>query len=116
MSPRVGVTWIVGGLDPQTPPKLFIRGGLGEFRSLIPTGLIAAAQAAPGFSNAESQLVCIGPAAPTPDWNAYRLEVDAVPVACASGAPSTVTTRNPTVTVFDPNFSKISGAAARAAS
>ena len=32
-TPRFGFTWVVGGLDSQSPPKLFVRGGIGLFRS-----------------------------------------------------------------------------------
>ncbi len=102
-TPRVGFTWIIGGLDSQSPPTWFVRGGVGLFRSAMPTSLVAAVQAAPGFDDTESQLVCVGAAVPTPDWNRYRGDPGSIPSSCRAGGP-TVTTRQPTATVFEPGF------------
>jgi hypothetical protein len=84
---------------------LIIRGGVGEFRSTIPTSLYSAAQNATGLSQSESQLYCIGPFVPTPDWNIWSGDEAGIPTTCAGGtlnAPPI--TARPNVTVFDQNF------------
>ncbi|NOT08302.1 MAG: TonB-dependent receptor, partial [Gemmatimonadales bacterium] len=104
-SPRAGFTLTVGGGgDIPAPPRFTIRGGLGEFRSPIPAGLAAAAQSATGLGSAETQLVCVGVQAPTPDWQAYLADPDNIPTACLGGGTGTLPTQLPQVTVFDPEF------------
>ena len=102
-SPRVGFTWMpdAGSGFPAT----IVRGGFGDFRSLTPNTLYSAALAAPGLSNAETQLVCIGAAVPNPDWNTYMNDPGAVPTACTDTASAVEITPNPNVTVFAPNYS-----------
>src|SRR5207249_7742661 len=67
-SPRIGFTWTYaaesGGERPALP-RGTLRGGVGDFRSLPPTALYAAALGAPGLATAETQLECIGSAVPT---------------------------------------------------
>lgn len=104
VSPRFGFSYLPGaGRNGGPLPTLTIRGGIGEFRSPIQTNLLASVQAATGL--AESQLICIGAAAPTPDWNSYLLDPSSIPTTCGVGGPPSVPTRSPTVTVFDPEFS-----------
>ncbi len=105
LSPRVGFTWVVGGFNPEAPPKWYLRGGIGEFLSRMPNQLVSAAIAAPGQGNTESQLVCIGADAPVPDWSGYRTDPGSVPVGCLGGALSAVPTRQPNVTAFNQDFS-----------
>ncbi len=102
VSPRVGFTWMLAGSD--GPASSIVRGGVGDFRSLTPTGLYSAALAAPGLSNAEEQLVCIGPAVPTPDWSAYVQDPSTIPSQCTDTASAVTITPRPNVTVFDPAF------------
>jgi len=101
-SPRVGFTWMPGAADGF--PATIIRGGFGDFRSLTPNTLYSAALAAPGLSNAETQLICIGPAVPTPDWNQYASDPGSVPSACTDTATAVEISPNPNVTVFAPNY------------
>src|SRR5262249_45688544 len=105
LSPRVGFTWYTGASG-VGPPKLIFRGGIGEFRSPVPSGLLAAAQAAPGLGNTESQLFCVGPAVPIPDWNAYAQDPAAIPTSCLTPVPGPIglPTRGPTVTGFASDF------------
>ena len=86
------------------PASSIVRGGAGDFRSLTPTGLYSAALAAPGLSNAEEQLVCIGAAVPTPDWSAYVQDPSTIPSQCTDTASAVTITPRPNVTVFDPAF------------
>lgn len=133
-SPRIGFTWTLGGAGNGGGPGGFggpgggqrgggrrpnagggppggvgspfiVRGGIGEFRSTIPTSLYSAAQNATGLSPSESQLYCIGQFVPTPDWDAWATEASSIPETCAGGAvgvPPIVA--RPNVTVFDPDF------------
>lgn len=106
VSPRVGFTWVVGGLNPESPPRWFLRGGLGEFRSRMPSQLVASALAATGLGDTETQLVCIGPQAPTPEWSRYFADPSAIPSACLDGpgGPAPLPTRVPAVTAFSQGF------------
>jgi len=104
VSPRVGFTWALdggsGGAGPQTT---FLRGGVGDFRSLTPTSLYAAALGAPGLATAEAQLICVGSAVPIPDWSQYTQDASTIPSQCADTAAVTVTP-HPNVTAFAPDF------------
>jgi Carboxypeptidase regulatory-like domain len=94
VSPRVGWSYSARSWS--------LRGGVGEFRGVVPAGLLAPAfreTGAPG----ELRLVCVGPAAPRPDWAAYAADPATVPEECAGGAPA-FTARAPAVTVFAPGF------------
>ena len=84
---------------------LIIRGGVGEFRSVIPTSLYSAAQNATGLSQSESQLYCIGAFVPTPDWSIWSGDESSIPTTCANGAVNVPPiTARPNVTVFEPDF------------
>jgi len=50
-------------------PFAIIRGGFGEFRAPIPQSLFPSVQSANG--TAESQLICVGPQVPSPDWAGF---------------------------------------------
>lgn len=107
LSPRVGFTWTPGGGSGGgfgAPPSTTIRGGIGDFRSLTPSSLYGSALAAPGNSNAQVQLVCVGPSVPTPDWSAYVSDPSAIPTQCADTVTTVAITAHPNATVFDPGF------------
>ena len=89
----------------STSVPLIIRGGIGEFRSTIPTSLYSGAQNATGLSQSESQLYCIGTFVPTPDWSIRSGDDAAIPTTCTDGTVNTPPiTARPNVTVFDRNF------------
>jgi len=102
VSPRLGFSWMVGSQSNGTP-ALVLRGGVGEFRSGMPGGLLGQAQSATGFPSGQTQLVCLGDAAPLPDWDAYLEDPSSVPMTC-TGAPTTLPTRAPNVTAFSDGF------------
>jgi hypothetical protein len=88
LSPRVGFTWTTWGRGAASvlgQPRWVVRGGVGEFRSLLPSGLLSAVHAAPGFGASEAQIVCVGSEVPLPRWDDYLRDPSAVPSACASG-------------------------------
>jgi len=104
-SPRVGFTWALGGGSGGGGPQTtFLRGGVGDFRSLTPTSLYAAALGAPGLATAETQLICVGSAAPTPDWSQYTQDASTIPSQCADTAAAVIVTPHPNVTAFAPYF------------
>jgi len=108
LSPRFGFTWMPGGGGfgggIGGGANNIVRGGIGDFRSLTPTGLYAAALAAPGSSNAEAQLVCIGAAVPTPDWSLYEQDPSSIPAQCEDTVTAVTILPHPNVTVFDPGY------------
>jgi carboxypeptidase family protein len=99
LSPRLGFSW--SGLAVEVgPPRLTVRGGIGEFRSPIPLQLAANATASVSGA-AETQLFCAGTSVPTPDWNAYLFDPSSIPDACA-GPPTPSSSGSPTYTLFGP--------------
>jgi len=111
LSPRAGFTWTVGGGAGGGGRPGFgggattiIRGGFGEFRSPTPTSLYSSALAAPGLSTAESRLICIGSAVPTPDWASYLQDQTTIPTDCTNQVTTVAISPNPNATVFDPSF------------
>lgn len=93
-----------GGNNAQQP--YIIRGGIGEFRGRSPFSLFQSALNATGLATGETQLVCVGPAVPIPDWQSYLSDPSTVPSQCAqSTVPNpTFATQTPNVTVFEPDF------------
>jgi len=120
VSPRVGFTWTIGGSNfgpggaggfggggfGFQPASWVIRGGVGEFRNQPPTSLVAQARAATGLGQSQSQVTCIGPAVPLPEWGTYYANVDSIPEGCTGGGGPQVTGLRaaPTVTVLQPGF------------
>lgn len=94
VSPRLGWTYD-GGL-------WFLRGGVGEFRGTVPVQALAPLLGQTG-SGGPLELACVGPAAPVPEWEMYARDPDAVPAACAGGAPGFVS-RSRALTLFAPGF------------
>ncbi len=93
ISPRAGFTWQVPG-----QADVDIRGGLGRFRGIVPLRPLASLWSETGGDGSPLRLVCVGPAAPAPDWTAYD-EPAAIPTACADGSPA-FADRAPPVTLF----------------
>jgi len=116
-SPRVGFTWLVGsaarngrggGGGPRQASAI-IRGGFGEFRAPVPQTLFSSLQSATGAAGAESQLVCVGPQVPPPDWSGFFSGAVQPPTTCNGGAGAFAAdtlglgARN-AVTTFAPDF------------
>jgi hypothetical protein len=100
LSPRLGFTWVYSGPNSRASmttttlatqyrgPRGSIRGGIGEFRGLLPADLGARAAISTGLSGLARSVSCVGPAVPTPDWEAYASDPALVPSACEPGGES----------------------------
>jgi hypothetical protein len=112
VSPRIGFSWTygtnqqIGGFDGAVRgPRAVLRGGIGVFQNTPNASTIGSAMDNTGLSTGAQQLVCVGSAAPSPDWAAYMANLGAVPTQCANGAASTVfASTAPNVTMFDQNY------------
>ena len=102
LSPRIGFVW-TGGEGEGGEPTI-LRGGIGDFQSPTPTALYSAALGAPGLYNAETELVCIGSAVPTPDWGVYTQDPSTIPGRCADTSSTVTITPHPNVTAFAPDY------------
>ena len=94
ISPRLGWTYDGKVWD--------LRGGIGEFRGVVPLPALAVALSQTGDAD-ELSLWCVGPAAPAPDWAAYAAEATAIPESCVDGA-GPFASRTPALTFFAPGF------------
>jgi hypothetical protein len=87
-------------------PTTILRGGIGEFRGRAPTQLFQSAIEATGLASGEQQIVCVGSAVPTPDWDAYLSDPSTIPTSCVgTPGPTPVSGQRPSVTLFSPDFS-----------
>ncbi len=114
VSPRIGFTWIrkpagmgirfnnVGEF--REGPTSYVRGGIGEFRSILPANLLMNASAATGLPGGIQSLSCVGSATPTPDFAQYLSNPGSIPTQCLSGATPVFTDAAPEVQLFDPNY------------
>ena len=116
ISPRIGFRWVYakksndGGGTTFTNYAVIrsdvrgvLRGGIGEFRSLINPETMAGPVATTGLSGSTLRLFCVGDAAPIPDWDGYVSSATAIPGACANGLP-TLADRAPGVRALDPSY------------
>jgi hypothetical protein len=116
ISPRIGFTWIrvpagegisyngIGEFRSGAPS--YLRGGFGEFRSMLQPSLLSQAMVSNGLPGGATYLTCIGPAAPTPDWASYQLDPATIPTQCAggSGIPAPFADASPSVALFDRSY------------
>ncbi|OLB54807.1 MAG: hypothetical protein AUI13_11095 [Gemmatimonadetes bacterium 13_2_20CM_2_69_23] len=102
LSPRIGFLWTGGGGEGGSPTIL--RGGVGDFQSPTPTALYGAALGAPGLANAETELVCVGSAVPTPDWADYASDPSMIPRQCADTGSAVTIGPRPNVTTFTRDY------------
>jgi len=114
VSPRFGFNWYPtaqrGLFTYQSPATSTLRGGyqfrggIGEFRNFLPTTLLSNAIGSTGLPGSSQQLICTGPAAPTPNWQSYMTDPSTVPSTCAGGT-SIFSDASPSVAMIDPSFS-----------
>ncbi len=85
---------------------MIVRGGFGEFRAPTPQSLFSSLQSQNGEFNAETQLVCVGPQVPTPDWEGFA-DGEGAPTTCTGGvfpADTLGLGARSAVTTFAPDF------------
>ena len=116
VSPRVGFTWIrVSAGEGMTfngigqfniGPPSYLRGGIGEFRSMLQPSLLSPAMLGSGLPGGATYLTCIGPAVPTPDWPSYAIDPATIPTDCTNGLGSSTpfTDTSPNVTLFQQGY------------
>jgi len=118
VSPRLGFEWYykAGGrslsMSGGQLSRLYrggpeIRGGIGRFRGTPSAQDISGAMAATGLPGALQPLLCVGAAAPTPDWSAFASDPASVPTSCAGGAPSLADTAR-SAQLFDRDYRPLS--------
>lgn len=113
VSPRVGFSWSYGSAaqvqgfqGAARGPRAVVRGGIGVFQNTPSPNLIASAIDNTGLPGATQQLVCVGAAAPVPDWEAYAADPGSIPSQCADGTTgSAFANAAPNVSLFSPDFS-----------
>ena len=113
VSPRFGFNWYPtaqkglssfgSNLSTTYRAGYQIRGGFGEFRGFLPSALLSDAIGTTGLSGSSERLVCTGPAAPIPNWQAYMTDPSSVPTTCAGGA-SVFADTAPNVSMIDRQF------------
>jgi hypothetical protein len=94
LSPRAGFTY------ESADRNLEVHGGIGVFRGRLPLSSFMAASAAGGGL---AQLVCLGPAVPTPNWRLNAPDPSTVPTQCADES-SQFARSAAEVTVFSTKF------------
>lgn len=114
ISPRIGFTWVRGpggnGIrfnnvgEFHMGPTSYVRGGIGEFRNILPANLLTNASAATGLASGVQSLTCVGSATPTPDFAQYLSNPGSIPTGCLNGAPPAFADAAPTVQLFDPSY------------
>ena len=114
ISPRIGFTWVrkeqgegitfnrIGQF--HTGPTSYVRGGMGEFRNMLPANLLTNASIATGLSNGLQSITCVGAATPIPAWDRYLTDPGSIPTACLGGATPLFTDAAPSVQLFDPGY------------
>jgi hypothetical protein len=112
VSPRVSFSWTLGeaaqiaAFDGAVRgPRAIVRGGIGVYQNRLGSSAIANALDNTGLPSGVQQLVCTGPAAPIPDWDAFAADPASIPRACADGTGGTVfSSTNPNVSLFASDF------------
>ena len=102
LSPRVGFTYTLARSNTGPSPGS-IRGGFGEFRGRAASQLFASAADATGLTNGQTQIVCVGPTVPAPDWETFASDPELVPSSC-SGNSEVFGNQRRNITVFSPDF------------
>ena len=111
VSPRIGFSWTVGRSNEiaaffgqQRGPRAVLRGGIGVFTNGS-GGSIGSVIDNTGLPSGTQQIMCVGPAAPIPDWTTYANDPSTIPELCADSTLGTVFSNSaPNVTLFARNY------------
>lgn len=111
ISPRVGFTYTYNRDKENTngnsinPAGLFsrpasgvIRGGIGEFRNLLRSDVLAEASAGTAIT-----LSCVGAAVPAVDWSRFDSDPASIPNSCLDGV-SALSESGQSVSLIDPSY------------
>ncbi|MEO8560893.1 MAG: carboxypeptidase regulatory-like domain-containing protein [bacterium] len=87
VSPMVGFTWFYGqpwGKNAFGFPSSYysLVGGIRDYRGTLSTRQTQSALAESGLPDAARELLCVGDAAPAPDWRAYASSNASIPDHC----------------------------------
>ena len=112
VSPRAGFSWTIGRAQEISAffgaartPRAVVRGGVVVNTNTANAGMIGAALDNTGLPGGSQQIICVGPAAPIPDWTLYATNPSGVPDHCADGTSGTLFSSGaPNVTLFARNF------------
>jgi hypothetical protein len=108
--PRAGFNWAFGRTNTKVTmsgaqPTGSVSGAIGAYRATISTSALGPVLAGTGLPDALTQIACVGPAAPTPDWAAYARDVQNVPERCAGAAGAgSFSTSAPNITAYEPGY------------
>ena len=96
-SPRLGFTWRYDRTADEnpgatgysygvfgTPAGGVLRGGIGEFRTLLSPALLATGATDAGLDGGARFVNCVGDDVPTPDWLSYSADAASVPRSCGT--------------------------------
>lgn len=112
LSPRLGLTWTRQGREVRRSRTSnfgrfsgiangVLRGGVGEFRSMLSPLLLAPASAATGLAGAQLDIACVGSAVPAVDWRAFGTSASSIPRACAVSGNPALADEQPSVRLVD---------------
>lgn len=99
LSPRLGLTWQLGGGDVRSaqmfanygtvvrPSMGILRAGIGEFRDLFDASVVTAAGMGAGPDSRARSLVCVGAATPIPNWETLLASPMTTPDHCLGDDP-----------------------------
>lgn len=112
ISPRIGFSYTLGNSQEIASfagaargPRAVVRAGIGVFANASSAGSIGSVLDNTGLPSGAQQLVCVGDAAPVPDWTQYATNPGSIPDRCADGTTGTVfSNSSPNVTLFDPHY------------
>ncbi len=115
-SPRLGFTWIrrgAGNMGALAGNKLgafnmgptsYLRGGIGEFRSLLSPTLLLDPSVMNGLPGTTRSISCVGSAIPVPDWTAFLANPSSIPTSCADGGSGVLADTAPPVRLVDRSY------------
>lgn len=95
VSPRIGFTYTMrdrgGSMDYSignlySGPTGYLRGGIGEFRSLMLPALVGGVLGRSGLASGAQTIACVGSATPSPMWAQYANDPSLIPTDCVGGA------------------------------
>ena len=96
LSPRLGFSYTLGTASEigaftgaARAPRAVVRGGIGMFTNNTNAGQIGAALDNTGLPSGSQQIMCVGDAAPIPQWAAYASK-SSIPDTCTDGTAGTV--------------------------